>query len=47
MHFACYPIVTNCFTAADEIIQTVVQGFGDIISDHRNDLINSLKYIKK
>ena len=46
MHFACYPIVTNCFPAADEVIQTGKNGFGDIVNQSENDLNNVLKSIK-
>ena len=46
MHFACYPIVTNCFPAADEVIRTGENGFGDIVNQSENDLNNVLKSIK-
>ncbi len=46
MHFACYPIVTNCFPAADEVIRTGKNGFGDIVNQSENDLNNVLKSIK-
>ena len=46
MHFACYPIVTNCFPAADEVIRTGENEFGDIVNQSENDLNNVLKSIK-
>jgi len=46
MHFACYPIITNCFPAADEVIRTGKNGFGDIINQSENDLNSVLKSIE-
>lgn len=46
MHFACYPIITNCFPAADEVIRTGKNGFGDIVNQSENNLNNVLKSIE-
>lgn len=46
MHFACYPIITNCFPAADEVIRTGKSGFGDVVNQSKNDLNNVLKSIE-
>lgn len=47
MHFACYPIVTNCFPAVNEVIKTGENGFGTIIEISKNDLSLVLKNIDK
>lgn len=47
MHFACYPIITNCFPAVDEIIQKGKNEYGNIIEISLEDLSNALKSIVK
>lgn len=45
LHFSCYPVITNCFPAANEVIHTGKSGFGQIVEMTTKDLSSALKNI--